>query len=326
MRLDGTMVIAHRPAAWVLALALCACDEPIVIEVSALACANGLDDDGDDALDCDDPDCALSGACEITPEACLDGEDQDEDGRTDCEDAQCLAIAGDEAPCRTTRTTCDHFTSDGCVRGQRCVAFPEGTEIVTECRPPGELTEDASCDLDTDACGPGLVCALGFCTPPCRVDGDCDAGERCLQFAPDRGYCSTACTPFDAGERCEGGTCASLSIYAFSFAEGGALFTCLPDELAAPFLGTATEGAPCARRASPGTPASMRCAEGLACVPAADGAHTCRRGCTAALGSGGYGCERSCERCVPSYPFEAEENGDFAAGTCECDVGCGVCE
>jgi hypothetical protein len=52
-------------------------------------CGNGLDDDGDGAADCDDPDC--TGEPEVYhPDAgCLDGLDNDCDGETDCRDADC---------------------------------------------------------------------------------------------------------------------------------------------------------------------------------------------------------------------------------------------
>jgi hypothetical protein len=55
--------------------AACACPE---------LCGNGLDDDADGAADCDDADC--DGSC---PEACTDGRDNDGDGAIDCDDADC---------------------------------------------------------------------------------------------------------------------------------------------------------------------------------------------------------------------------------------------
>ena len=62
-------------------------------------CANGLDDDGDGAADCDDPACVFTpsvGVCgarssvEITDAACSDGVDNDHDGSFDCTDHDCL--------------------------------------------------------------------------------------------------------------------------------------------------------------------------------------------------------------------------------------------
>ena len=51
-------------------------------------CDNGLDDDADGLLDCDDSDCAGDPAC---GENCTNGIDDDLDGDTDCADADCAA-------------------------------------------------------------------------------------------------------------------------------------------------------------------------------------------------------------------------------------------
>ncbi len=71
-------------------------------------CGNGVDDDGDGATDCADPDCAAEcgGA-----EECGNGVDDDGDGATDCADPDCAAECGTEGPihvvggCRTVRGT-----------------------------------------------------------------------------------------------------------------------------------------------------------------------------------------------------------------------------
>ncbi|MCP4873808.1 MAG: hypothetical protein GY898_34400 [Proteobacteria bacterium] len=57
-------------------------------------CGNGLDDDGDGLVDCDDPDCANDPECGGDPEICDDGIDNDGDGRVDCEDADCADFPG----------------------------------------------------------------------------------------------------------------------------------------------------------------------------------------------------------------------------------------
>ena len=50
-------------------------------------CANGVDDDNDGLLDCEDGDCLGDDACVEVD--CLDGEDNDFDGYFDCADADC---------------------------------------------------------------------------------------------------------------------------------------------------------------------------------------------------------------------------------------------
>jgi hypothetical protein len=64
-------------------------------------CTNGVDDDGDGAVDCDDSDCAADPACESqcddTETSCTDGIDNDCDNATDCADSDCA----DDAACAT---------------------------------------------------------------------------------------------------------------------------------------------------------------------------------------------------------------------------------
>ncbi len=51
-------------------------------------CSNGIDDDGDGLVDCDDPDCGSSNVCII--EICNNGIDDDGDGWIDCSDSECF--------------------------------------------------------------------------------------------------------------------------------------------------------------------------------------------------------------------------------------------
>ncbi len=53
-------------------------------------CDNGIDDDGDGLIDCEDPDCLNSNICLV--EICNNGIDDDSDGFIDCEDAECQQI------------------------------------------------------------------------------------------------------------------------------------------------------------------------------------------------------------------------------------------
>jgi len=54
-------------------------------------CTNGIDDDGDGFIDCDDPDCYTSNEC--TVEICDNGIDDDNDGWIDCNDSECFALS-----------------------------------------------------------------------------------------------------------------------------------------------------------------------------------------------------------------------------------------
>ena len=53
-------------------------------------CDNGIDDDGDGLIDCEDPDCLNSNTCLV--EICNNGIDDDGDGFIDCADAECQQI------------------------------------------------------------------------------------------------------------------------------------------------------------------------------------------------------------------------------------------
>ena len=52
-------------------------------------CDDGIDNDSDGFIDCDDPDCASDPACEADDEICDDGLDNDGDGLIDCDDPDC---------------------------------------------------------------------------------------------------------------------------------------------------------------------------------------------------------------------------------------------
>ncbi len=71
-------------------------------------CNNGVDDDGDGAIDCADPDCVADPACVGSPiENCSNGVDDDGDGAIDCADPDC---AGDPA--------CIPFPADECATAE----------------------------------------------------------------------------------------------------------------------------------------------------------------------------------------------------------------
>ncbi len=65
------------------------CEQPSPVKPN---CSDGLDDDGDGLIDCEDPDCQSSWWCTVVDDietACDDGEDNDSDGVADCADADC---------------------------------------------------------------------------------------------------------------------------------------------------------------------------------------------------------------------------------------------
>jgi hypothetical protein len=130
-------------------------------------CDDGRDNDGDDLVDCDDPDCDDSPDCrcqpelELGPTACSDGEDNDCDDLIDCDDRRDCAVVPALGEC------CDG-------------ADDNGNGVVDEfaCR----------CEGPDDCPGRRSVCydqTVGACGPPCNLLGGTvfcqlvSAGSRC---------------------------------------------------------------------------------------------------------------------------------------------------
>ena len=76
-------------------------------------CGNGIDDDRDGDVDCDDSDCAALAAC-LPDEICNNNIDDDRDGATDCEDTDCVDDADCAGPGEATFVRGDS-NSDGSV-------------------------------------------------------------------------------------------------------------------------------------------------------------------------------------------------------------------
>ena len=68
------------------------------IQLSETRCNDGEDDDNDDRVDCEDPDCRGAGVCFDRREICDDGRDNNGDFRVDCEDVTCHGEPGCPLP------------------------------------------------------------------------------------------------------------------------------------------------------------------------------------------------------------------------------------
>jgi hypothetical protein len=55
-------------------------------------CDDGIDNDNDGFIDCDDIDCDSDTGCVV--EICNDGIDNDSDGFIDCDDIDCVLFSG----------------------------------------------------------------------------------------------------------------------------------------------------------------------------------------------------------------------------------------
>ncbi|MDY0000069.1 MAG: trypsin-like serine protease [Polyangia bacterium] len=79
-------------------------------------CVNGVDDDGDGDIDCDDQDCVSTSACAPEAEDCMNGVDDDGDGATDCGDPDCASAENCQAPppgLTQSGCSCEQTGTDG---------------------------------------------------------------------------------------------------------------------------------------------------------------------------------------------------------------------
>ena len=70
------------------------CEDPDCDGSCPEDCSDGRDNDGDGLQDCEDGDCATDGACVETADTCDDNVDNDGDGAKDCDDEDCWATGG----------------------------------------------------------------------------------------------------------------------------------------------------------------------------------------------------------------------------------------
>jgi hypothetical protein len=150
-----------------------------------------VDEDGDGAVDCADPDCAADPICSSGNETLCDNfQDDDFDNLIDCEDptdCQALAVCQPGAgpvgsPCLSPNA-CSANDNDPLCMSEQVVGFMGGycSEF---------------CDLALNDCAPGSFCSLPFspsgasvCVDLCAVDADCRLGYRCRDTGFGPPYC-----------------------------------------------------------------------------------------------------------------------------------------
>ena len=165
-------------------------------------CDDGIDNDGDSYIDCDDYNCngtigdidpACDGATDggttgggSSTEICDDGIDNDGDSYIDCDDYNCNGTIGDIDP------ACDG-AADGGTTG-------------------GGSSEDCTNGIDDD--GDGFIDCNDF---DCGVDDGCD-GEICDDGIDNDGDSYIDCNDFDCGgdDACSGGSCAEYGCVGYT--------------------------------------------------------------------------------------------------------------
>lgn len=127
----------------------------------------------------------------------------------DCPDGQKCEIVDDSGTCVpddcSDDTDCD--LNEECVDGI-CMDLPcsgqDDCPLGTICDEETDTCQQIPCE-SSEMCPAGTECEDGFCTPECRVDGDCTDGfcvdNTCVECR-DNGDC-------DSNETCQDGTCVS---------------------------------------------------------------------------------------------------------------------
>jgi hypothetical protein len=144
-----------------------ACDTPDEI------CTGGGDEDGDGAIDCDDPDCGADPTCLAGPrEVCDNATDDDADGAVDCADSDCSRAVGCVP---TTETSCTDTVDNDLDGNADCADADCATNVA--CRPTRETVCDNGLDEDGDR---AVDCADADCVdaPSCipRTEANCADG------------------------------------------------------------------------------------------------------------------------------------------------------
>jgi len=167
---------------------LCTCDGTAGCEFGA-ACQDGIDNDGDNDVDCDDADCA--GVIQCTPESpCDDGTDNDLDGHIDCDDADCDGVGICEYG---TETTCDDG-EDNDADGKADCADTDCSAVTacvpeTDCHDGVDNDDDGTTDCQDVGCSSDPTCEIAgetLCAD--GVDNDSDGLTDCEEAG-----CALAC-------------------------------------------------------------------------------------------------------------------------------------
>ena len=156
-------------------------------------CANGLDDDCRDGVDCSDPACASEDFCQVA-ETCDDGGDEDGDGLVDCADPDCVAEE-DCAVCEASPMEVfigDSFSSSVSFGGYQVDDYPcleeasAGQEIIWAFVPTQTCVATVRLDPEDGDWGmPGLDASLavmaGSCHPELCLAGAEEAGVGAVE-------------------------------------------------------------------------------------------------------------------------------------------------
>jgi hypothetical protein len=101
---------------WILVLIFgCLTPDKLTENVSAGACVDGIDNDGDGLLDCDDPDCAGASVCNVSDDTDDSLPDTDVDPDTDTDPSETDTEPGDTDPDPDTDTDTSNVAQGTCL-------------------------------------------------------------------------------------------------------------------------------------------------------------------------------------------------------------------
>ena len=178
-------------------------------ENTALACSDGIDNDGDLAIDCADSDCAAQcgmgcgdGTCDPVSEDCSNCEMDCGTCDPGCGDGTCDPVFETCGDCPVDCGACTATCGDGtCDAGEAC------DTCASDCGSCGGVCGDGTCDAGEGETCSSCLADCGTCGPVCG-NGSCEAGETCSSCSSDCGSCGPVC----GNGACESGeTCSSCS-------------------------------------------------------------------------------------------------------------------
>jgi hypothetical protein len=159
------------------------CDDEDCVDdefcVVSEVCSNGFDDDGDGEVDCDDDDCAGTPECFTETERCENGFDDDGDGAVDCDDAECLL----DNACRTSEDCSNGVDDDGDGRvdcADNTCSLDPACFAAEQCFNGSDDDGDGLIDCDDPSCAARPRC-FGANTEECGngIDDDDDGLIDC---------------------------------------------------------------------------------------------------------------------------------------------------
>jgi hypothetical protein len=130
---------------------------PTLKSIEELHCDDGLDDDQDGQIDCEDPDCTQRKACQESD--CDDGLDNDGDELIDCEDSSCSS----SVPCTELCANEEDDNGDDLIDCEDPICAQKDRCQESRCNDRNDGDDDGLTDCEDDDCYGSLHCPELLC-------------------------------------------------------------------------------------------------------------------------------------------------------------------